>query len=135
MNGGVGTRVLTSTGSAGISYANSKLTFDGSTLTVTGSIYASGDITGLSDERFKNDVVTIADALTLIKKLRGVYYTTQDTKLRRTGVIAQELEAILPELVVDRADGYKAVKYDRIIALLIEAVKAQQHQIDELKRR
>jgi hypothetical protein len=51
------------------------------------------------------------------------------------GVIAQELEAVLPELVVDRADGYKAVKYDRIIALLIEAVKAQQHQIDELKRR
>jgi hypothetical protein len=51
------------------------------------------------------------------------------------GIIAQELQAVLPELVVDQADGYKAVKYDRIVALLIEAVKAQQREIDELKRR
>jgi hypothetical protein len=49
------------------------------------------------------------------------------------GVIAQEIEAILPEIVTTRGNGYKAVKYERLVALLIECVKDQQIQIDELK--
>ena len=49
------------------------------------------------------------------------------------GVIAQEIEKVLPELVTDRENGYKAVRYEKIVALLIEAVKEQQLQIDELK--
>jgi len=49
------------------------------------------------------------------------------------GVIAQEIEKILPEVVATKGDGIKAVKYDRIVALLIEAIKDQQKQIDELK--
>jgi hypothetical protein len=134
MNGGVGTRVLTSTGAAGISYANSRLTFDGSTLTVTGSIYASGDITGLSDERFKNDIVTILNPLELIKKMRGVYYTTHDTKLRRTGVIAQELETVLPEAVVTNELG-KSVAYGNIVGLLIEGIKSLSDRCDELEKK
>jgi hypothetical protein len=51
------------------------------------------------------------------------------------GVIAQEIEAILPEIVATREDGYKAVKYDRIVALLIEAIKELKSQIDELKNK
>ena len=49
------------------------------------------------------------------------------------GVIAQEIEKVLPEVVVDRDNGYKAVRYEKIVALLIEAIKQQQLQIDELK--
>ena len=49
------------------------------------------------------------------------------------GVIAQQVEKVLPELVTDRENGYKAVRYEKIVALLIEAVKEQQLQIDELK--
>ena len=49
------------------------------------------------------------------------------------GVIAQEIEKVLPELVVERDSGYKAVRYEKIVALLIEAIKQQQLQIDELK--
>ena len=49
------------------------------------------------------------------------------------GVIAQEIEKVLPEIVTMRGNGYLAVKYDRIVALLIECVKDQQKQIDELK--
>ena len=49
------------------------------------------------------------------------------------GVIAQEIEKVLPEVVVDRDNGYKAVRYEKIVALLIEAIKEQQLQIDELK--
>ena len=49
------------------------------------------------------------------------------------GVIAQEIEKVLPEIVVNRDNGYKAVRYEKIVALLIEAIKEQQLQIDELK--
>ena len=49
------------------------------------------------------------------------------------GVIAQEIEKVLPEVVTTRDNGYKAVKYDKIVSLLIEAIKDQQQQIDELK--
>jgi transcriptional regulator NrdR family protein len=49
------------------------------------------------------------------------------------GVIAQEVEEVLPELVTTRENGYKAVRYEKIVSLLIEAIKEQQIQIDELK--
>lgn len=54
---------------------------------------------------------------------------------REIGVIAQEVESVLPEIVATRDNGYKAVRYERLVALLIEAVKDQQVQIDELKSR
>jgi hypothetical protein len=49
------------------------------------------------------------------------------------GVKAQEIEMVLPEIVTTRENGYKAVKYDKLVALLIESIKEQQKQIDELK--
>ena len=51
------------------------------------------------------------------------------------GVIAQEIEEVLPEVVTERKDGYKAVKYEKIVALLIEGMKEQQKEIEELKER
>jgi hypothetical protein len=57
----------------------------------------------------------------------------KDTEKAEVGVIAQDVEAVLPEIVVDRDDGYKAVRYEQLIPLLIEAIKEQQKQIDELK--
>jgi len=51
------------------------------------------------------------------------------------GVIAQEIESILPEIVATREDGYKAVKYDRIVALLIEAIKELKSEVDQLKNK
>jgi hypothetical protein len=54
---------------------------------------------------------------------------------RDIGVIAQEIEAVLPEIVTTRDNGYKAVKYEKMIALLIECVKEQQKQIDEIKNK
>ena len=50
------------------------------------------------------------------------------------GVIAQEVEEVLPEIVADRPDGYKAVRYEKLVPLLIEAIKEQQKQIEELKQ-
>lgn len=88
--------------------------------TVTGTITASGDITAFSDARIKSDVETIASALDLVTKLRGVRYT-KDGK-RGVGLIAQEVQNVVPEVVVESQE-YLSVAYGNLVGLLIEAVK------------
>jgi hypothetical protein len=110
----------------------------GHNLTVSGSIYSTGDIIAYhsSDRRLKDNVELIYNPIEKVKQINGVSFDWND-KSEHTGhdigVIAQEIEAVLPELVRTRDDGYKAVRYEKIVALLIEAVKEQQLQIDELK--
>ena len=96
----------------------------------TGTITASGDITAFSDERLKSDIETIDNALDKVMNMRGVSYTKQAEK--GVGVIAQEIEKVLPEVVTD--GEYKSVAYGNIVGVLIEAIKEQQKQIDELKK-
>jgi hypothetical protein len=96
----------------------------------TGTITASGDITAFSDERLKSDIKTIDNALDKVMNMRGVSYTKQAEK--GIGVIAQEVEKVLPEVVTD--GEYKSVAYGNIVGVLIEAIKEQQKQIDELKK-
>jgi hypothetical protein len=110
----------------------------GHNLTVSGSIYATNDIIAYhsSDKRLKDNIELISKPIEKVKQINGVSFDWND-KSEHTGhdigVIAQEIEAVLPELVRTRDDGYKAVRYEKIVALLIEAVKEQQLQIDELK--
>ena len=91
-----------------------------------------------SDKRFKDNIKPISNPIEKIKQIGGYSFDWNDNQNIHTGkdygVIAQEIEEILPELVQTREDGYKGVKYDRIVSLLIEAVKDQQKQIDELKK-
>jgi hypothetical protein len=97
----------------------------------SGQIKASGDIIAFSssDERLKTDVAVISDALSKVKTLRGVTYTWNETaeqlglEGKDTGVIAQEVVGVLPEVVTTREDGHMAVKYEKMIGLLIEAIK------------
>ena len=96
----------------------------------TGTITAGGDITAFSDERLKTDIETIDNALDKVMNMRGVSYTKQAEK--GIGVIAQEIEKVLPEVVTD--GEYKSVAYGNIVGVLIEAIKEQQKQIDELKK-
>ena len=96
----------------------------------TGTITAGGDITAFSDERLKTDIETIDNALDKVMNMRGVSYTKQAEK--GVGVIAQEIEKVLPEVVTD--GEYKSVAYGNIVGVLIEAIKEQQKQIDELKK-
>ena len=96
----------------------------------TGTITASGDITAFSDERLKSDIETIDNALDKVMNMRGVSYIKQAEK--GIGVIAQEVEKVLPEVVTD--GEYKSVAYGNIVGVLIEAIKEQQKQIDELKK-
>lgn len=87
-----------------------------------------------SDERLKENIETIQDPLEKVTAMRGVSYKFKGTEKQEIGVIAQEVEEILPEVVVDATDGYKAVKYQNMVGVLIEAIKEQQKQIDELKQ-
>jgi len=92
-----------------------------------------------SDRRYKDNLVTIGNATEKVKQLSGYEFTWNNKQTvypentKDIGVVAQEVEKVLPELVTTRESGYKAVKYDKLTALLIEAVKEQQKQIDELK--
>jgi len=107
-------------------------------LYVHGAIYATDDIVAYSDRRKKTDIVTIDNALEKVSQLRGVYYTRLDdeTNSRKTGVIAQEINEILPEVVTYAADTDEyGDSYGNIVGVLIEAIKEQQAQIDELKKR
>ncbi|SFD54404.1 tail fiber domain-containing protein [Flavobacterium phragmitis] len=116
------------------------------TLDVTGDINASGSVraSGLaltSDIRYKKNISTIQNPLSLINSLRGTQYEFKvnefpDRKFsneKQLGVIAQEVEKVLPELVTTDKDGYKAVNYIGLVPILIEGVKAQQTEIEDLK--
>ncbi len=127
---------MTGTGTTDTLNGEANLTFDGSTLAVTGAITASttitatGNITAFSDERLKTDVETIENALDKVMSMRGVTYTMQAEK--GTGVIAQEVEKVLPEVVVD--NEYKSVAYGNMVGVLIEAIKDLKKELDKHKQ-
>ena len=107
-----------------------RFTFD----TGTGDFTATGNVTTNSDERLKENIETIDNALNKVKELRGVSYNKIDNERHEIGLIAQEVEKVLPEVVGLSSEGYKSVSYGNIVGLLIEAIKEQQKQIDELKK-
>ena len=86
-----------------------------------GNWTAIGNVTAYSDERLKENIKTIPNALETVKKLRGVSFDRKDFAGKGIGVIAQEIEKVLPEVVVE--GEYKSVSYGNIVGLLIEAIK------------
>ena len=98
--------------------------------TYSGNFTATGDITAYSDSRLKKDVKTIEGALDKTKSLRGVEFTRISDDAKSIGVIAQELEAVLPQLVLTDDEGMKSVNYAQITGLLIEAVKELSAKVD-----
>lgn len=99
------------------------------------SIYASADIVAYSDESVKGNIRPIENVIERIEQSRGVLYDRTDIESKdNIGFIAQELEVTFPELVVTNEDGTKAVKYQNTVAVLFEAIKEQQKQIEELKQ-
>lgn len=86
-----------------------------------------------SDNRLKTNIKTILNPLGIIKKLRGVHFNWRKNKAKSIGFIAQEFEQVLPELVHENSKGLKRIDYRKVAALLVEGMKEQQQQIDELK--
>ena len=103
------------------------------TLGTTGNFTVNGTLTSNSDARLKTNVQTITGALDKVLALRGVMYDRISTGKREIGQIAQETEAVVPELVFTDENGIKSIAYANTVALLIEAIKEQQVQINELK--
>jgi len=104
-------------------------------LDMSGNVTFAGDVTAYSDARVKENVHTIENALDKTLQLRGVTYNRTDSedKSTKVGVIAQEVLEVVPEVVNQDASGMYNVSYGNLTAVLIEAIKEQQKQIDELK--
>ena len=100
---------------------------------LAGTFTATGDLIAYSDARVKENVETIPNALEKVTALRGVNFNKIGEEKRSTGVIAQEVAEVMPEVVHESEDGMLGVAYGNITGLLIEAIKDQQKQIDELK--
>ncbi len=111
-------------------------------LDIIGELKVSQDITAFSssDKRLKTNIKLIANPLEKLKKINGYTFKWSENseihskKGNDVGVIAQEIEQILPEITTTRDTGYKAVQYEKLIPFLIACIKEQQKQIDELKR-
>jgi hypothetical protein len=135
---GITGATLNTTGLISGSIIKSANAISGSSLLIEGTIKATGDVTAFhsSDARLKDNITPIKGSLGKLKSIGGYEFDWNNQSEHTghdVGVIAQEIEYILPELVVTRDNGYKAVRYEKIVALLIEAIKEQQLQIDELK--
>ena len=157
-----GIALFDGTGGVEIRYSGSTVLEADSTggVKVTGQLSATGDVVAYSsDERLKENIKPIENAVDKIKQLKGVTFDWNEkseelgfeptTKTNDVGVIAQDVEAVLPQLVQlapfdigsdedgnatsKSGEDYKTVNYARLTAVLIEAVKEQQQQIDELK--
>jgi hypothetical protein len=103
-------------------------------------IRSTGDVVAYysSDERLKDNVKPIENALEKLQKIRGVEFDWNDKQDvyegHDTGVIAQEVQKVLPEVVTEREDGYLAVKYEKMVGLLIESIKELKTEVDDLKQ-
>jgi len=103
------------------------------TVTTTGDITAA-NFNSTSDERKKNNIITIPNALDTVSSLRGVNFDWIETGLAATGVIAQEIEELLPEVVSTNEDGFKSVAYGNMVGLLVEAIKELKAEVEDLKQ-
>jgi len=107
------------------------------TLTIdsSGNVVAQGTVTASSDEKLKKNITTIEDSLDKVSELRGVEYDRVDNDTHHIGLIAQEVEKVLPELVITGENGLKSVAYGNVTAVLIEAIKELKVEITELRKR
>lgn len=112
---------------------------DGTTTRFTfddaGDFTATGDISAFSDIGLKEDIELIPNALDKVSKIRGVTYNRIDMENspKQSGVIAQEVEEVLPEVVHTNDDGVKSVAYGNMVGLLVEAIKELREEVKQLK--
>ena len=121
---------ITSTGTISMSGS-----YSGS-FSVTGSITAGGNVTAFSDRKLKDNLEKIGDALAKVRQITGYTYTRKDLSdkaKRHTGVIAQDVEVVLPE-AVEEHNGIKGVAYGNMMGLVFEAIKELDDKLEEIKK-
>ena len=109
----------------------------------SGNLHCDGDVTAFStttssDEKLKENIEIVADPIEKVKALKGVDFTWKKDGTKSAGVIAQDVEAIMPHLVKDVDDlngegSHKAVNYDGLHAIMIEAIKTLSAKVEELE--
>jgi hypothetical protein len=131
--------IITTNGNVGIGSASPSYK-----LHVVGDIFATGNITGFSDERLKTQIETLSDCLSKVQTVSGVSFTRircdaqpdVDTERRDIGFLAQDVEEAFPELVAtDSQTGYKSVAYGNMTAVLVECIKELSSQVNQLQQR
>ena len=100
-----------------------------------GDFIASANVTAYSDVSLKENIETVSNALDKVLNLRGVYFDKKDQPdgPRQMGVIAQEVEEVVPEVVSTGADEMKTVAYGNLVGLLIESIKELKAEVNDLK--
>jgi len=131
-------------GSAGLTWDGTKLTANAISATTTiaattnitagGSITAAGNVTAYSDRSLKRDIQTIEHAVDLVKSLRGVTFEMINTGQQGIGVIAQEVQEFVPQ-VVQNNNGILSVAYGNLVGVLIEAVKELAARVETLEKK
>ena len=116
----------------GINNTVNDLTYN---LEVSGSIRASAAVLSNSDERLKENIYPIDNALSRVGQIEGVYFDWKKGGERQVGVIAQHVEKVLPEVVSEDKNSYLSVDYSKIVPLLIEAINEQNSIIKDLEDR
>jgi len=116
----------------GINTSVENLTYN---LEVSGSIRASDGLLSNSDERLKENIYPIDNALSRVGQIEGVYFNWKDQPERQVGVIAQNVQKVLPEVVSEDNNSYLSVDYSKIVPLLVEAINEQNSIIMDLEER
>jgi hypothetical protein len=109
--------------------SSTKLSFNPSTGLLTTTDYNSS-----SDKRLKKNIKTVTSALATVDALRGVSFEWKEGGAKAIGMIAQEVQSVIPDVVTTDDNGYLGIKYTNLIGILVEAVKEQQVQINTLKK-
>ena len=137
-------RVITSGSSAHLNSITASGHITAAQISSSGDVVAAGDVVAYytSDIRLKDNIQVIKGSLDKIDGIRGVEFDWNEKspgwaqeRGHDIGVIAQEVQKVVPEIVVERKNGYLGVDYKRIIPLLIESVKELKQEVDDLKKK
>jgi hypothetical protein len=112
-----------------INVSSSQLYFNPFTGTLNSSAFNS-----LSDRNYKNNILTIVDSMDKVRSLRGVEFSWTDSQIPSSGLIAQEVEEVLPHLVTTNNNGVKSINYDGVIAYLVESIKELEARLKEVEK-
>lgn len=121
--------------SNGLNVGSGQLTVTGGNVTTSGQFTAGNNVTAYSDARLKEEIKPISAALAKVMDMRGVTFSYKDTGTRSAGVIAQEVQKSLPEVVYEDENGYLHVAYGNMVSVLIEAIKEMAIKIEALEKR
>ena len=106
-------------------------TFTGTLSAAT--ITASGDITSNSDLAFKSNIEIITNALDKLNSIKGITFNSDGVSYRRTGVIAQDVQTVLPEAIHANSDGHLSVAYGNMMGLIVEAIKELNQKFNNME--